>query len=133
MSGLRPPHESSTIVLVIGGPITRAGIPELCGRIRVLLEQSGARVVVCDVDALVDPDAVTIDALARLQLITQRYGRRLRVRYAGGALRNLLTLMGLDDIVQLDTLLRIAPKGQTEEREEGRSVEEEGDSTDPVS
>lgn len=64
----RPPPEPSTTFLVVSGRIARADIPALCERVRVLLEGSDAELVVCDVGAVVDPDAVTVDALARVQL-----------------------------------------------------------------
>ncbi len=133
VSARRRPHEPRTIVLVIGGPITRADIPKLCERIRALVKQSNVGLIVCDVGALLDPDAVTVDALARLQLTAQRYGRQLRVRDASGQLRDLFALIGLSDVVRLDPLLRIEPRRQPKEREQGRGVQEEGDSTDSIS
>ena len=78
----------------------------LCACLRALLRESDAGFVVCDLGALVDPDAVTIDALARLQLTAQRHGRQFRLRHACGELRDLLALMGLGNIVRLETALR---------------------------
>ena len=78
----------------------------LCACLRALLRESDAGFVVCDLGALVDPDAVTIDALARLQLTAQRHGRQFRLRRAGNELRDLLALMGLGNIVRLETALR---------------------------
>jgi ABC-type transporter Mla MlaB component len=103
VSAQRPLHESDTVILVIDGPIARVAIPGLCDRVQALLKESNAGLVVCDMRALVDPDADTVDALARLQLTTRRSGRQLRLRHACGALRDLLALMGLDDVVQVDT------------------------------
>ena len=60
---------------VITGPITRADLPGLCGRVCALLERSDAEIALCDVSG-VEPDAVTVDALARLQLAAQRRGFR---------------------------------------------------------
>lgn len=42
------------------------------------------------VTSIVDPDAVTVDALARLQLPARWLGRRMRLRHARGELRDLL-------------------------------------------
>jgi len=42
-------------------------------------------------------DAVTVDALARLQLEARRRGARLRLREPPLELRQLIELMGLDD------------------------------------
>ena len=66
-----------TIAFAIGGPITRGDLAGLCERVCALLETSGADVALCDVRG-VGPDAVTVDALARLQLVEQdrRRGRR---------------------------------------------------------
>ena len=81
----------------IRGPITRADLPGLCDRVCALLGQSGAAVV-CDV-AGVAPDAVTIDALARLQLAACRLGCRVTLRNASQPLLELVELMGLSDVL----------------------------------
>jgi hypothetical protein len=125
------PSEPSTIILVIGGLIARADVPGLCNCVRVLLEGSDADLVVCDVAAL-DPDLVTVDALARLQLTARRLGRRVRLRHASCKLEELLALAGLCDVVPLWAELPLEPRGQTEEREQGRGVEEEADPADPT-
>jgi ABC-type transporter Mla MlaB component len=130
VSALRQPPGSSTIVLVIGGPIARADVPRLCERAHALLEASDADLAVCDVGGLADPDAVTVDALARLQLTARRLGLQIRVRHAGGELRDLLALMGLCEVVPLCADLPLEAGRQTEEREEGGGVEEEGDPGD---
>ena len=126
------PPEPNTIVLVISGPIDRAGIAALCQRVRVLLESSDADQVFCDVAALVDPDAVTVDALARLQLIARRLGRQVQLRHACGELQELLALMGLSDVVPLCPGSAFGPRRQAEQREQPRGVEEEADPTDPI-
>ena len=73
-----------------------------------------------------DPDAVTIDALARLQLSSRRIGWELRLRHASRELRELLTFVGFDGVLRLET------GGQPEEREQGVGVEEEREFPDPV-
>jgi hypothetical protein len=83
------------------------------------------RTIVCDVSAL-DPDAVTIDRLARLQLAAGRLGCRLRLRNATGELRELLAFTGLAEV------LRVEPRGEAEEREERLGVEEERELDDPA-
>jgi len=97
--GVRTPPEANAIHVVISGPITRAAIAGLCERVGVALEGSGADLVVCDVGALVDPDAAMVDALARLQLTARRLGCQVRLRDACGELRELLTLVGLGEVV----------------------------------
>jgi len=87
-----------TIAFAIDGPIARADLPGLCERVCGLLERSGANVALCDVTG-VDPDAVTVDALARLQLAAQRHGCQVRLRNGSGELLELLTFMGLRDVL----------------------------------
>ena len=70
-------------------------------RLRELLGSGEADMVVCDVGPLTQPDAVTVDALARLQLIARRLGSEIRLRHACGELRELIAFIGLDDVVPL--------------------------------
>jgi ABC-type transporter Mla MlaB component len=86
-------------VLVMIGPITRDGIPALCERARVLLLSCHIGPVACDVGALAEPDLVTIDGLARLQLTARRLGYRVELRGACGELEELLVLTGLGDVL----------------------------------
>lgn len=131
VSALPPPPEAITIDVVII-PTTRAAIAALCESVRVTLEGSGAELVVCDVSAVVDPDAATIDALARVQLTARRLGRQVQLRHACGELRDLVALMGLGDVLPLSGALRLEPRGQAEDREQARGVEEEADPDDPA-
>jgi anti-anti-sigma regulatory factor len=93
--------------------------PALSAQLRTLAG-SGARSVVCDVGALVRPDAATVDALARLQLAARRLGCSLRFRRASAELQELLAFMGLAEVV-----LRVEVRRQAEDREERLGVEEE--------
>jgi ABC-type transporter Mla MlaB component len=63
-----------------------------------LLERTNPAVALCDVSG-VHPDAVTADALARLQLAARRQGCQVRLRNASKELRELLAFMGLDQVV----------------------------------
>ncbi len=87
-----------TIAFAVGGPITRDDLPRLCNRVCTVLERSSADVVLCDVSG-VEPDAVTVDALARLQLAAGRHGCRVRLRHASPDLLELVALMGLRDVL----------------------------------
>jgi ABC-type transporter Mla MlaB component len=89
---------ADTITLTVRGPIARADLPGLCDRVCALLAESSAPVVFCDVRG-VEPDAVTVDALARLQLAARRNGCRIRLRNASGELLELASFMGLDDVL----------------------------------
>jgi hypothetical protein len=87
-----------TIAFGVHGPIARADLPGLCDRVCALLESSGPGVAFCDVSG-VEPDAVTVDALARLQLAARRHGWQVRLRNARGELLTLLAFMGLSDVL----------------------------------
>lgn len=88
------PHE---VAFAIRGPITRGDLPGLCDRVCGLLGARGS-VVACDVHG-VEPDAVTVDALARLQLAARRRGCEVRLRHASEPLLELVELMGLSHVL----------------------------------
>ncbi len=90
--------QPSTGILVIDGPVAAADVPALCERLRALLAHCDAKVVVCDVGTLA-ADAVTIEALARLQLTARRLGRRIRLQRTSCDLDRLLEFAGLDDVL----------------------------------
>jgi ABC-type transporter Mla MlaB component len=94
MSAPPPPQ----VAFAIGGPIERADLPGLCERVCALLEASGAGVVLCDVGG-VNTDAVTVDALARLQLGARRHGCSVVLRNASDELRALVEFIGLADVL----------------------------------
>ena len=130
----RPPADlpSPEIELGMSGQIERAEIPGLCQRVQVLLTLQAADRLVCDVGAIVAPDAVTVDALARLQLTARRLGREVRIRHASRELQQLLALMGLSDVVPLSDGSGLEAGRQAEEREVDLRVEEEADPADPA-
>ena len=90
--------EPHPLAFAITGPITRADLPGLCNRVCALLERSDAGFVLCDVGG-VEPDAVTVDALARLQLAARRRGCKVRLRDASDELLELVAFMGLRDVL----------------------------------
>ncbi|MGH2721757.1 MAG: hypothetical protein ACRDJO_09150 [Actinomycetota bacterium] len=96
ISVVHPPGGRGPVVLVVGGPIAPADIPGLCARVPLLLGPAGAGLVVCDVSGLA-PDAVTIDALARVQLTVRQLGGEIRLRNACDDLRGMVDLMGLHE------------------------------------
>ncbi|MBV9803506.1 MAG: STAS domain-containing protein [Solirubrobacterales bacterium] len=89
---------TSTITFAIWGPIERDDLPGLSARVCVLLARSGASLALCDVTG-VAADAVTVDALARLQLAARRYRCRIRLRGASDGLRDLIAFMGLEEVL----------------------------------
>lgn len=125
-------HEEAQTAMVIGGRISPADVPGLCERLGRVLRTGGAGAVVCDVGGIVDADTLTVDALARLQLTAQRSGREVRLRNASPALRELLALAGLCDVVRLSAESGLQPGGQAEEGEQRGGVEEGGETDDPT-
>jgi ABC-type transporter Mla MlaB component len=93
--GALPP---STITFAIRGPLAREALPDLYERVCALLAGAGAHVAVCDVEG-VAADAVSVDALARLQLAARRHRCRIELRHASPELRDLIAFMGLDDVL----------------------------------
>ena len=90
-----------TFTFAIWGPILREDLPGLCDRVCALLtENDGAEVAWCDVDG-VGADAVTVDALARLQLAARRHGCQVRLRGCAPELRELVAFMGLRDVLSV--------------------------------
>ena len=88
----------ATITFAVWGPIDREDLPGLCDRVCGILTSSEADVAYCDVHG-VEPDAVTIDALARLQLAAHRTGCCVHLRGASPELLGLVAWMGLADVL----------------------------------
>jgi ABC-type transporter Mla MlaB component len=87
-----------TVGLAIRGPIARSDLTGLCDRVCATLTASPGSVVLCDVHG-VEPDAVTVDALCRLQVGAKRHGCEVRLRGASPELRELVEFMGLADVL----------------------------------
>ena len=58
----------------------------------------GPTLAVCDVTG-VAADAVTVDALARLQLAARRHSCQIQLQHASADLRALIAFMGLEDVL----------------------------------
>ena len=86
------------IVFAIDGPIAREDLPGLCDRVCTLFREARPSVAYCEVNG-VAPDAVTVDALARLQLAARRAGCQVRLRNASDELLELVAFMGLADVL----------------------------------
>lgn len=94
--GASPPQ--TTIAFAIRGPLQRSDLQGLCDRVCALFARSGADVAFCDV-CDVEPDAVAVDALARMQLGARRNGCQVRLRDVSPELRELVVFMGLRDVL----------------------------------
>jgi len=86
------------LAFAVWGPIRRADLPGLCDRVCALFSEASPTVALCDVQ-WVEPDAVTVDALARLQLAARRQGCQVRLRNASDELAQLVDFMGLADVL----------------------------------
>ena len=76
--------------------------------------------IVVDVGHLTDPDATTVDLLARLQLVARRLGCEVALASSPPRLQELLDLFGLP----------VEVVGQAEQREHPLGVQEEADAAD---
>ena len=94
------PDGPRSVEFVVYGPIVHGDIPGLCTRVRGLFSDDVDRVV-CDVGDITEPDGVTLDALARLQLAAGSRGGRVVLRHASIDLLGLLDAAGLGEIVPL--------------------------------
>lgn len=91
-------RERGAITFAISGPIVPTDLPGLCRRVCILLEESRAAIAFCDVRS-VRADAVTVDALARLQLAAHRRRCEIRLQEVSPDLRDLVAFMGLEDVL----------------------------------
>jgi ABC-type transporter Mla MlaB component len=87
-----------TFTFAVRGPIAREDLPGLCQRVCALFAEHGPALAHCDVET-VAADAVTVDALARLQLAARRSGCDVRLRHASPELRALVAFLGLDAVL----------------------------------
>ncbi len=90
--------DPSTLIFALEGPIAPEAVRWMCERVRFLLEATDTDHLICDVSAVLNPDAGTVEALARMQLTAKRLGGSLKVRDACPDLRDLLDLAGLSEL-----------------------------------
>lgn len=81
--------------------------------------------MVVECGSVEQPSIATIDQIARLQLDAQRCGCRLELENANPCLVELIELAGLAGV------LCVEPRGQPEQREHLRRVQEERELDDP--
>ena len=129
LDALRPPSGPRSIVLDVRAPVSRAAVAGLCARVRAMLGTGAVDVVSCEVGALVDPDLLAVDALARMQLTARRAGGSIRLRHARARLRDLLAVIGLCEA--LPRCGRTVRAEREAEQREQVGVDEEVDPADP--
>jgi ABC-type transporter Mla MlaB component len=87
------------VQFAVHGPIAREDLPGLCDRVCRVLAENAAAEILCDVRS-VAPDAVTVDALARLQLAAHRNGRKVRLQNVSPELLELVEFMALENVLR---------------------------------
>jgi ABC-type transporter Mla MlaB component len=132
LSAWPTPARPRAVVLAVGGTISRRDVATWCDRVRLLLDRSDVDALICDVSGLIEPDAVAVDALARMQLTARRLGRPMGLRNAAVELRDLLAFFGLEDVFPPCTALLVGDGWQAEEREQARRLEEVVEPDDPT-
>jgi hypothetical protein len=115
-------RDPEVVVRVPGEPVGKDGVARLCDVARTGLAR-GAAVVVCDVREVRGPTLAAVDLIARLALTARRGGGRFLLRGPDPALLALLDLVGLPVGVEM--------RGETEQREEPRGVQEAVQRGDP--
>lgn len=89
------PAAPGCAVIVLRGRLQAPDVAGLRLPLRLVHDEAAATCLVCDVAGLVWPDLGTVDALARLQVLAHRLGRRVVLRGASECLHGLIELMGL--------------------------------------
>lgn len=112
LGGRRGQTGVETRILVLTGPDVAADADAVCLRLAELY-RAGARAVECDVGALGVPGLAAVETLARMRLTARRWERGFTVTGASPALRVLLDLVGLVELL-----------GEPEEGEPPRGVQE---------
>ncbi len=87
-----------TVLLEIRAPLRREDLPGLFMRTCAMLQEHRPDRILCDVTGI-EPDAVSMDALARLQLAAQRNGCRVDFRGASPRLGALIEFSGLAGVL----------------------------------
>jgi hypothetical protein len=117
-------------MLVIERPIADGDVALLCARLRRLAGEDGGgggREFTCDARVLA-PDAVSVNALMRLQYTARRLGCSLRVMHASPELALLLAFCGLAEVARLGSGLET--QWEPEELEQPLRVQERVDGDD---
>ena len=89
--------EPSRRAFEIRGPLSKADLPGLYARACARLTRDAGRSLVIELMA-VEPDAVAVDALARLALAARRRGCGVTLQGAADELRQLIELAGLGSV-----------------------------------
>jgi len=114
----------------LGARVSRIDIPAMCDRLAALLRDRRATLLICDVGAIVEPDAATLDALARFALTAGRLGCRVQLDRTRRPLRALLAFTGLGEVLPVRGGPLVQVRRQPEQGEHPFGVEEAVDPPD---
>jgi ABC-type transporter Mla MlaB component len=100
-------HGQPCVVLRLYGRLSDEQLTALCRRVCALVRPADACgkhiELVCDVTAIETVDLAVVDQLARLRLAARRAGGSVTFQHAAPALKALLALIGLDDLLLADS------------------------------
>jgi ABC-type transporter Mla MlaB component len=100
-------HGQPCVVMRLYGRLSDEQLAALCRRVDALIRPGhgcGERIgLVCDVTAIDAVDLAVVDQLARLRLAARRAGGTVTFQHAAPALKALLALIGLDDLLLADS------------------------------
>ena len=119
------PAPAASIIIAVGSPAAR----DEGDQVVVVVASNESGELTCDARALTDPDAATLDALARLQLAARRSGTSVELSNVHRNLADLLALVGLADVIPCSQDSGVDADRQVEQREE-LLVDEEVDRRD---
>ncbi len=91
-----PGADERSATLAIRAPLKREDLPGLFARTCALLQLASPQLLSVEV-AQIEPDAVAVDALARLALAARRHGCAVQLRGASPQLELLIEFIGLAD------------------------------------
>lgn len=99
-------HGQPCVGIRLYGRLSDEQLPALCRRVDTLIrhgQRDGTQIrLVCDVTAIDTVDLALVDQLARLRLAARRAGGTMAFQHAAPALKALLALIGLDDLLLAD-------------------------------
>lgn len=122
----------SCVVLSLHGALSDEELSALCRRVDTLVRLGRGRGgaadgrLVCDLTGLDTVDLGLIDQMARLRLAARRAGGIVIFQHAGPALKGLLALIGLDDLLLAEQGRSAASRGSVERERQAEHRKEPG-------
>lgn len=123
-------HGDQCVVLSLHGSLSDEELEALCVRVDTLVRRgcgcgAGHRLV-CDLTGLDTVDLGLVDQMARLRLAARRAGGIVTFQHAGAALKGLLALIGLDDLLLAERDRGPGNRASVERQRQAEHCEESG-------